>query len=43
MATHAIGKLKFNLSNGELAFRFGDGEIRRISLGNAAPTRTPTG
>ena len=33
MGTHKIGKLKFNLSNGELAFRFGDGEIRRISLG----------
>lgn len=30
MATHKIGKLKFNFSKDGLAFRFGDGEIRRL-------------
>ena len=30
MATHALGKLKFNLSGDGLAFRWGDGEVHRI-------------
>ena len=32
MATHKLGKLKFNFSKDGLAFRFGDGEIHRILL-----------
>ena len=30
MATHSIGKLKFNLSKQGLAYRWGDGEIHRL-------------
>ena len=30
MATHAIGKLKFNLSKQGLAYRWGEGEIHRL-------------
>ena len=30
MATHGIGKLKFNLSKQGLAWRFGDGETHRL-------------
>ena len=33
MATHAIGKLKFNLSDQGLAFRWGDGEVHRLFQG----------
>ena len=30
MATHAIGKLKFNLSDQGQAYRWGDGEVHRL-------------
>ena len=33
MATYKLGKLKFNLSKAGLAFRWGDGEIRRFPFG----------
>lgn len=33
MAMHKLGKLKFKLSGDGLAFRFGDGDIRRLSFG----------
>ena len=33
MATHKLGKLKFNWSENGLAFRFGEGKIHRIGLG----------
>ncbi len=33
MATHAIGKLKFNLSDQGLAFRWGDGTVHRLFQG----------
>ncbi|MGI6238186.1 MAG: hypothetical protein ACOYI5_00980 [Christensenellales bacterium] len=33
MATHRIGKFKFNLSKHGVAFRWGEGEIRRIPFG----------
>ena len=33
MATHKLGKLKFNWSKNGLAFRFGEGKIHRIGLG----------
>ncbi|MBR2699191.1 MAG: hypothetical protein IKE76_11420, partial [Clostridia bacterium] len=33
MATHAIGKLKFNLSKQGLAYRWGEGEIHRLFAG----------
>lgn len=36
MATHKIGKLKFNLSRQGFAFRLGEGEIRRIPFGKDA-------
>ncbi len=32
MATHKIGKLKFNLSKHGFAYRWGEGEIKRISF-----------
>jgi opacity protein-like surface antigen len=35
MATHAIGKLKFNLSKQGLAYRWGDGEIHRLFAGKS--------
>ena len=33
MATHAIGKLKYNFSKQGLAFRWGDGEVHRLFQG----------
>ena len=33
MATHAIGKLKYNFSKQGLAFRWGDGEVHRLFRG----------
>lgn len=36
MATHKIGKLKFNLSKEGFAYRMGDGEIHRIYFGKKA-------
>ena len=30
MATHEIGKFKFNLSDGGLAWRMGDGSVHRL-------------
>jgi len=33
MATHAIGKLKFNLSGQGLAYRWGDGTVHRLFQG----------
>ena len=33
MATHSIGKLKFNLSGKGLAYRWGDGEVHRLFQG----------
>ena len=33
MATYKLGKLKFNISKAGLAFRWGDGEIRRFPFG----------
>ena len=33
MATHAIGKLKFNLSDQGLAYRWGDGTEHRLFQG----------
>ncbi|MBP3652749.1 MAG: hypothetical protein J6J78_06720 [Clostridia bacterium] len=41
MATHKLGKLKFNLSKDGLAFRFGDGEIRRLGFGKKAKDEAP--
>lgn len=35
MATHAIGKFKFNLSKQGLAYRWGDGEIHRLFAGKS--------
>ena len=35
MATHAIGKLKFNWSKQGLAYRWGDGEIHRLFAGKS--------
>lgn len=35
MATHSIGKLKFNLSKQGLAYRWGDGEIHRLFAGKS--------
>lgn len=37
MATHALGKLKFNVSKEGLAFRWGEGKIRHV-LGKRAAT-----
>ncbi|MDO4865671.1 MAG: hypothetical protein Q4C10_03885, partial [Clostridia bacterium] len=33
MATHAIGKFKFNLSDQGLAYRWGDGTVHRLFQG----------
>ncbi len=33
MATHKLGKLKFNLSKQGFAYRWGEGDIHRISFG----------
>ena len=30
MATHSIGKLKFNLSGQGLSYRWGDGKVQRL-------------
>ena len=37
MATHEIGKFKFNLSDGGLAWRMGDGSVHRLFGGKKAP------
>lgn len=36
MATHKIGKLKFNLSRQGFAYRWGEGEIKKIAFGKDA-------
>ena len=41
MGTHKIGKLKFNFSKDGLAFRFGDGDIRRLNFGKKAKEEAP--
>ena len=33
MATHAIGKMKFSLSDQGLAYRWGDGKVHRLFKG----------
>ena len=38
MATHKLGKLKFNLSKQGLAYKWGDGEVRRFNFGKKAPS-----
>ena len=40
MATHALGKLKFNVSKNGLAYRWGDGEIKRLFGGKKAAAAT---
>ncbi len=37
MATHALGNLKFNLSDKGLAWRMGDGKVHRLFGGKQAP------
>ncbi len=37
MATHAIGNFKFNLSDGGLSWRMGDGSVHRLFGGKKAP------
>lgn len=38
MATHKIGKLKFNLSKQGLAYKWGEGDVRRFNFGKKAPS-----
>ena len=37
MATHKLGKLKFNLSRQGLAYKWGDGEVHRLGFGRKNP------
>jgi len=38
MATHKLGKLKFNLSKQGLAYKWGDGEVHRLNFGKKQPS-----
>jgi len=40
MATHKLGKLKFKFSKDGIAFRVGDGEIRRLNFGKKKAAET---